>query len=143
MPRLDLTKAVRDDCDQLDKTIQTEVRRAINKFQRLSLAELRADKDLHLESVRDARDPKMRIIRITDSVRGVVRAPEDGNDAAMHHQQRDRRGRSTRRCRDRNTHATAREDRNAGIDSVVRQIFRHKAAPAGHRRSGATGGTGD
>ncbi|MEU4643999.1 hypothetical protein [Micromonospora sp. NPDC023814] len=53
----------------------------MEKFQQLSIAELHADKGLHLESVNNARDPRMRTIRATDFWRGVVvLAPDDGSD---------------------------------------------------------------
>lgn len=46
----------------------------------MSVAELNADKGLHLESVENARDSRMRTIRITAFWRGVVLAPDDGSD---------------------------------------------------------------
>ncbi|MGY0002491.1 UvrD-helicase domain-containing protein [Micromonospora sp. I033] len=55
----------------------------MEKFQQLSIAELYADKGLHLESVNNARDPRMRTIRITDFWRGVVLAPDDGSDTFL------------------------------------------------------------
>ncbi|MBM0226675.1 MULTISPECIES: hypothetical protein [Micromonospora] len=44
------------------------------KFQKVSISELHADKGLHLESVNNARDPRMRTIRINEFWRGVVLA---------------------------------------------------------------------
>lgn len=55
----------------------------MRKFQELTVAELHADKGLHLESVENARDPRMRTIRITDFWRGVVLAPDDGGDTFL------------------------------------------------------------
>ncbi|MFG1883278.1 hypothetical protein [Micromonospora sp. NPDC049102] len=40
------------------------MRKAMDKFQQRNIAELRADKGLHLQSVTNARDPGMRTIRI-------------------------------------------------------------------------------
>ncbi|MDW5326169.1 hypothetical protein [Plantactinospora sp. KLBMP9567] len=53
------------------------------KFQQLSIAELHADKGLYLESVNNARDARMRTIRINDFWRGVVLAPDDGTDTFL------------------------------------------------------------
>ncbi|MEU5943757.1 UvrD-helicase domain-containing protein [Micromonospora sp. NPDC047548] len=53
------------------------------KFQQLTIAELHADKGLHLESVNNARDPRMRTIGINDFWRGVVLAPDDGSDTFL------------------------------------------------------------
>ncbi|MDA3647121.1 UvrD-helicase domain-containing protein [Saccharopolyspora indica] len=66
--------------DRLEKPVKAGVRKAMAKFQQLPIAELYADKGLHLESVHNARDPRMRTIRITDFWRGVVLAPDDGSD---------------------------------------------------------------
>lgn len=53
------------------------------KFQALGAAELNADKGLHLESVENARDKRIRTIRITDFWRGVVLAPDDGSETFL------------------------------------------------------------
>ncbi|PRW65366.1 UvrD-helicase domain-containing protein [Actinopolyspora mortivallis] len=66
--------------DRLEKPVKAGVRKAMAKFQQLPIAELYADKGLHLESVENARDPRVRTIRITQSYRGVVLAPDDGSD---------------------------------------------------------------
>lgn len=47
------------------------------------MPELQRDKGLHLESVENARDPRMRTIRINDFWRGVVLAPDDGSDVFL------------------------------------------------------------
>ncbi|GHB02832.1 MULTISPECIES: UvrD-helicase domain-containing protein [Streptomyces] len=80
MPRLAFAQSFWDGYDKLEKPVRAGVRKAMEKFQTLSAAELNADKGLHLESVGSARDPRMRTIRITDFWRGVVLAPDDGSD---------------------------------------------------------------
>ncbi|XRQ09269.1 UvrD-helicase domain-containing protein [Actinomadura welshii] len=55
------------------------MREAMAKFQKLSAAELTADKGLHLEQLEKARDPRIRTIRVTKFWRGVVLAPDDGS----------------------------------------------------------------
>ena len=66
MPRLAFANSFWDGYDSLEKPIRAGVRKAMAKFQALTVAELNADKGLHLESVEQARDPRMRTIRITD-----------------------------------------------------------------------------
>ncbi|QNE73793.1 AAA family ATPase [Streptomyces finlayi] len=83
MPRLAFTHTFWDGFDSLEKPIRAGVRKAMVKFQALTVAELNADKGLHLESVEKARDPRMRTIRITDFWRGVVLAPDDGSDVFL------------------------------------------------------------
>jgi len=80
MPRLAFAQSFWDGYDTLEKPIRAGVRKAMAKFQALSVADLNADKGLHLESVENARDGRMRTIRITDFWRGVVLAPDDGSD---------------------------------------------------------------
>ncbi len=80
MPRLAFAQSFWDGYDTLEKPIRAGVRKAMAKFQAMSVADLNADKGLHLESVENARDPRMRTIRITDFWRGVVLAPDDGSD---------------------------------------------------------------
>ncbi|MFD4254517.1 UvrD-helicase domain-containing protein [Amycolatopsis thermoflava] len=80
MPQLAFANSFWETYDLLDKQVKAGVRKAMGKFQQLSIAELYADKGLHLESVDNARDPRMRTIRITDFWRGVVLAPDDGSD---------------------------------------------------------------
>ncbi|MEU5170167.1 UvrD-helicase domain-containing protein [Streptomyces mutomycini] len=80
MPRLAFTQSFWDGYDTLEKPIRAGVRKAMAKFQAMSVAELNADKGLHLESVENTRDPRMRTIRITDFWRGIVLAPDDGSD---------------------------------------------------------------
>ncbi|MEU3992334.1 UvrD-helicase domain-containing protein [Streptomyces platensis] len=80
MPRLAFAQSFWDGYDTLEKPVRAGVRKAMAKFQTLSVAELNADKGLHLESVENARDQRMRTIRITGFWRGVVLAPDDGSD---------------------------------------------------------------
>ncbi|MET7712960.1 UvrD-helicase domain-containing protein [Streptomyces sp. NPDC005407] len=83
MPRLAFAQSFWDGYDALEKPVRAGVRKAMAKFQALTAAELNADKGLHLESVGNARDPRMRTIRITDFWRGVVLAPDDGSDVFL------------------------------------------------------------
>mgnify|MGYP000987245926 CR=1 FL=1 len=83
MPQLAFAQSFWDGYDMLEKPVRAGVRKAMGKFQALSAAELNADKGLHLESVNNARDPRMRTIRITDFWRGVVLAPDDGSDVFL------------------------------------------------------------
>ncbi|MCX4391269.1 AAA family ATPase [Micromonospora peucetia] len=80
MPQLAFANSFWESFDVLEKPIKAGVRKAMAKFQQLTIAELYADKGLHLESVNNARDPRMRTIRINDFWRGVVLAPDDGSD---------------------------------------------------------------
>ncbi|MFE1341462.1 UvrD-helicase domain-containing protein [Streptomyces sp. NPDC058733] len=83
MPRLAFAQSFWDGYDTLEKPIRAGVRKAMAKFQAMSVAELNADKGLHLEAVENARDARMRTIRITDFWRGVVLAPDDGSDTFL------------------------------------------------------------
>ncbi|MFI0895021.1 UvrD-helicase domain-containing protein [Streptomyces sp. NPDC020983] len=80
MPRLAFAQSFWDGYDGLERPVRAGVRKAMAKFHAMNVAELNADKGLHLESVENARDPRMRTIRITDFWRGVVLAPDDGSD---------------------------------------------------------------
>jgi superfamily I DNA/RNA helicase len=80
VPQLAFANSFWETYDQLEKQVKGGVRKAMAKFQLLTIAELYADKGLHLESVDKARDTRMRTIRITDFWRGVVLAPDDGSD---------------------------------------------------------------
>ncbi|MCP3818400.1 AAA family ATPase [Streptomyces sp. A3M-1-3] len=83
MPHLAFANTFWQSFDALEKTVKSGVRKAMAKFQLLTVAELHADKGLHLESVDKARDPRMRTIRINDFWRGVVLAPDDGSDVFL------------------------------------------------------------
>ncbi|QXV61540.1 DEAD/DEAH box helicase [Amycolatopsis sp. TNS106] len=80
MPHLAFANSFWQTYDVLERQVKAGVRKAMEKFQLLTVAELYADKGLHLESVDKSRDPRMRTIRITDFWRGVVLAPDDGSD---------------------------------------------------------------
>ncbi|MEU0395793.1 UvrD-helicase domain-containing protein [Streptomyces sp. NPDC006208] len=83
MPQLAFANTFWESFDALEKPVKAGVRKAMAKFQQLTVAELHADKGLHLESVDKARDPRMRTIRINDFWRGVVLAPDDGSDTFL------------------------------------------------------------
>ncbi|WP_436778202.1 UvrD-helicase domain-containing protein [Yinghuangia sp. YIM S09857] len=83
MPQLALAMPFWDEYEQLEKSVRAGVRKAMRKFQQLTVAELYADKGLHLESVENSRDPRMRTIRVDDFWRGVVLAPDDGSDVFL------------------------------------------------------------
>jgi hypothetical protein len=83
VPQLAFANTFWESYDALEKPVRAGVRKAMAKFQQLSVAELRADKGLHLETVEKARDPRMRTIRINDFWRGVVLAPDDGSDVFL------------------------------------------------------------
>ncbi|MGW5080316.1 UvrD-helicase domain-containing protein [Micromonospora echinospora] len=83
MPQLAFANSFWQSYDVLEKPVKAGVRKAMEKFQQLSIAELYADKGLHLESVNNARDARMRTIRVTQFWRGVVLAPDDGSDTFL------------------------------------------------------------
>lgn len=83
MPQLAFANSFWESFDLLEKPVKAGVRKAMQKFQQLTVPELHADKGLHLESVEKARDPRMRTIRINDFWRGVVLAPDDGSDVFL------------------------------------------------------------
>ncbi|MFD7053269.1 UvrD-helicase domain-containing protein [Streptomyces mirabilis] len=83
MPQLALANSFWESYDVLERPVKAGVRKAMQKFQQLTVPELQADKGLHLESVENARDPRMRTIRINDFWRGVVLAPDDGSDVFL------------------------------------------------------------
>lgn len=83
MPQLAFASSFWESFDVLEKPVKAGVRKAMQKFQQLTVPELHADKGLHLESVEKARDARMRTIRINDFWRGVVLAPDDGSDVFL------------------------------------------------------------
>jgi superfamily I DNA/RNA helicase len=83
VPQLAFANSFWQSYDVLEKPVKAGVRKAMEKFQQLPIAELYADKGMHLESVHNARDPRMRTIRVTDFWRGVVLAPDDGSDTFL------------------------------------------------------------
>ncbi|MFE3163887.1 UvrD-helicase domain-containing protein [Streptomyces sp. NPDC059224] len=83
MPQLAFANSFWESYDVLERPVKAGVRKAMQKFQQLTVPELQADKGLHLESVENARDRRMRTIRINDFWRGVVLAPDDGSDVFL------------------------------------------------------------
>ncbi|MER7079101.1 UvrD/REP helicase N-terminal domain-containing protein [Saccharopolyspora kobensis] len=83
MPQLAFAQSFLESYAGLEKKVRTQVEKAIEKFRQLSIADLYADKGLHLESVNNARDPRLRSIRIDNFWRGVVLAPDDGSDVFL------------------------------------------------------------
>ncbi|MFI6699967.1 UvrD-helicase domain-containing protein [Streptomyces sp. NPDC050509] len=83
MPQLAFANSFWESYDVLEKPVKAGVRKAMQKFQLLTVGELHADKGLHLESVHNARDNRMRTIRVNDFWRGVVLAPDDGSDVFL------------------------------------------------------------
>ncbi|WP_155058482.1 UvrD-helicase domain-containing protein [Streptomyces blattellae] len=83
MPQLAFAHSFWESYDVLEKPVKAGVRKAMAKFQQLTVAELHSDKGIHLESVDKARDPRMRTIRINDFWRGVVLAPDDSSDVFL------------------------------------------------------------
>lgn len=77
MPQLAMSRSCWQKYDQLEKPIKAGVRKAMEKFRELTVPQLQADKGLHMEQVQRAVDARMRTIRITQSWRGVVLAPEN------------------------------------------------------------------
>ena len=162
MPRLAFAQSFWDGYDMLEKPVRAGVRKAMAKFQALSVAELNADKGLHLESVENARDPRMRTIRINDFWRGVVLAPDDGSDMflllnVLPHD--DAYTWAAKRLYTRNSATRALEVRNAvaldeltplyetgrahGARAAVRGRLRRHSARTRHRRPGAARRTDD
>jgi hypothetical protein len=69
-------------CAQLGKLQGTDkqgVFDAWEKFERLTLDQLFKDPGLKLESLKQAKDPHIRTIRIAQGTRGVVLAPDSGD----------------------------------------------------------------
>lgn len=74
MPRLYIDKEFMPGYAKLEKS----VRRAVDKTFELFAEHTHAG--LHLEKLRNSKDPRIRTIRITDFWRGVVLAPEHGDE---------------------------------------------------------------
>ncbi|MGW5089039.1 UvrD-helicase domain-containing protein [Streptomyces coelicoflavus] len=83
MPQLAFANSFWESYDALEKPVKNGVRKAMQKFQQLTVPELQQDKGLHLESVEKAADRRMRTIRINNFWRGVVLAPDDGCDVFL------------------------------------------------------------
>lgn len=74
MPRLSIAKDFLPDYTKLQKPVQKAVLDAIGKFAEHTHA------GLHLERLNNPKDPRIRTIRMTEFWRGVVLAPEGGED---------------------------------------------------------------
>lgn len=83
MPQLAFTKMLMKEYGGLPKSVHKGVLQAMDKFQQLTVPELHADKGLHLEDIEQAKDPRVRSIRITGSWRGIVLAPDDGTETFL------------------------------------------------------------
>ena len=77
MARLAIDKDFLDDYSKLEKTVQAAVKAAIDKFAAHTHA------GLHLEKINHCKDDRIRTIRIDQSWRGVVLAPETGDTYSL------------------------------------------------------------
>jgi superfamily I DNA/RNA helicase len=75
--RLAIDKDFLDDYSKLEKTVQAAVKAAIDKFAAHTHA------GLHLEKINHCKDDRIRTIRIDQSWRGVVLAPETGDTYSL------------------------------------------------------------
>lgn len=78
MPRLAIAREFLSGYAKLERSVQASVNAAIDKFNDNS-----GRKGLNLETVKNARDSRVRTIRIDQSWRGVVLAPESGNEFCL------------------------------------------------------------
>lgn len=76
MPKLSLSDEFLKDCYELDKRVQRDVFAAIEKFRD-------GNPGQHLEKLEGAKDPKIRTIRVNSNHRGVVLAPDGGEDHVL------------------------------------------------------------
>ncbi|MGW3467687.1 UvrD-helicase domain-containing protein [Saccharopolyspora sp. NPDC000995] len=74
MPRLSIAKEFLSDYSKLQKPVQRAVEEALDKFGHHTFA------GVHLEKLGGAKDPNIRTIKITNFYRGVVLAPERGEE---------------------------------------------------------------
>jgi hypothetical protein len=74
VPKLGIAKDFLSEYVKLDKRIRVAVDAALEKFTEHTHA------GLHLEKLEGAKDPKIRTIRITQGWRGIVLAPEGGDE---------------------------------------------------------------
>jgi superfamily I DNA/RNA helicase len=73
LPRLAIDRDFLDDYSKLEKSVQSAVKEAIDKFAEHTHA------GLHLEKIQRAKDDRIRTIRIDQFWRGVVLAPDSGD----------------------------------------------------------------
>jgi superfamily I DNA/RNA helicase len=73
LPRLAIDKDFLDDYSKLEKSVQSLVKAAIDKFAEHTHA------GLHLEKIQQSKDDRLRTIRIDQFWRGVVLAPDSGD----------------------------------------------------------------
>ncbi|MCX5295829.1 UvrD-helicase domain-containing protein [Streptomyces sp. NBC_00193] len=79
MPRLAFDVAFCAQLGKLQGSVKQGVFDAWEKFERLTLDQLFKDQGLKLETLKQARDPHIRTIRIDQGTRGVVLAPDSGD----------------------------------------------------------------
>ena len=77
MPRLAIDKDFLDDYSKLEKSVQSAVKEAIDKFAEHTHA------GLHLEKLHTAKDNRIRTIRVDQFWRGVVLAPDSGDTYSL------------------------------------------------------------
>ncbi|MEO3791311.1 DEAD/DEAH box helicase [Nonomuraea sp. B10E15] len=83
MPQLAFASTFWESYDALEKDVKAGVRKVMQRFQELTVDQLHGKKGVHLESVAQAKDPRIRTVRVTGFWRGVVLAPDDGSDVFL------------------------------------------------------------
>lgn len=83
MPQLAFASTFWESYDALERDVKAGVRKVMRRFQELTVDQLHGKKGVHLESVAQAKDPRIRTVRITGFWRGVVLAPDDGSDVFL------------------------------------------------------------
>uniref|UniRef100_UPI0007848547 UvrD-helicase domain-containing protein n=1 Tax=Herbidospora sakaeratensis TaxID=564415 RepID=UPI0007848547 len=83
MPQLAFASTFWESYDALEKDVKAGVRKVMARFQQLTIHQLHGKKGVHLESVAQAKDSRIRTVRITDFWRGVVVAPDDGSEVFL------------------------------------------------------------
>ncbi|MFI6707981.1 hypothetical protein ACIBF7_16230 [Nonomuraea sp. NPDC050478] len=74
MPQLAFASTFWESYDALEKDVKAGVRKVMRRFQELTVNQLHGKKGVHLESVAQAKDSRIRTVRITGFWRGVVLA---------------------------------------------------------------------
>ncbi|MPZ80007.1 MAG: AAA family ATPase [Actinophytocola sp.] len=77
MPTLGIAREFLREFGRLQRTVQDRVFETFAKFEEATFA------GVHLETIRNARDPRLRSIRIDQSWRGIVLAPESGDSYTL------------------------------------------------------------